>query len=45
MNQLDEGDCALFIRHKYNQVVVDNFVGNEFLGAERKLSLKDKMAT
>jgi hypothetical protein len=45
MNQLHEAGCALYIRHTYNQVVVENFVGDEFVGAERKLPLKDTMLT
>ena len=45
MNQHHEAGCALHIRHKYDKVVVDNFVGDEFVGAERKLPLKDRMAT
>jgi hypothetical protein len=45
LNQLHEVACALYIRHKYNQAVVDNFVGDEHVGSERKLSLKEGMAT
>jgi hypothetical protein len=45
MNQLHEASCALYIRHKYNHDVVDNSVCNEFIGAERKLHLKDRMKT
>jgi hypothetical protein len=45
MNQLHEVGCALYIRHRYNQVVVDNFVGDEFIGAERKQPLKDRVKT
>jgi hypothetical protein len=36
VNQLHEVDCALYIKYKYNQAVVDHFVGDEFVGAERK---------
>ncbi len=42
---MHEASCALYIRHKYNQADVDNFLGDEFVGAERKLPLKDMMAT
>jgi len=30
--QLHETACALYIRHKYIQGVVDNFVGDEHVG-------------
>ena len=33
------------IRHKYNQTVVDNFVGDEYVGSEGKRPLKERMAT
>jgi len=36
MNQLHEVGCALYTRHMYNQSVVDNFLGDEYVGAERK---------
>ena len=45
MNQLHEAACALFIRHKYNQAVVDNFVGDEYVGSERKTTFKERMKT
>jgi hypothetical protein len=45
LNQLHEVVCALYIRHKYNQAVVDNFVGDEYVGSERKLPLKERIAT
>ncbi len=45
LNQLHEVACTLYIRHNYNQAVVDNFVGDEYLGSERKLPLKERMAT
>jgi hypothetical protein len=44
LNQLNEVGYALYIRHKYNQAVVDNFLGDEYVGAERKQSLKERMA-
>ena len=45
LNQLHEAACALYIRHKYNQIVVDYFVGDEHMGSERKLPLKERMTT
>ncbi len=44
LNQLHEAGCALYIRHRYNQAVVDNFLGDEYVGAERKQPLKERMA-
>ena len=35
----------VYIRHKFNQIVVHNFVGDEYVGSERKLPLKERMAT
>ena len=45
MNQLHEDGCAMYIRHMYNHVVVENFMGGEYVGAERKQPLKERMAT
>ena len=45
LNQLHEAGCALYIKYRYNQAVVDNFLGDEFVGAERKQPLKERMAT
>ncbi len=45
MNQLHEASCALYIRHRYNQAVVDNLMGDEHVGAERKHPLTEWMAT
>ncbi len=45
LNQLHEAGCALCIKYRYNQAVVDNFLGDEFVGAERKQPLKERMAT
>ena len=36
INHLHEAGCALDIKYRYNQVVVDNFLGDEFVSAERK---------
>jgi hypothetical protein len=45
LNQLHEAGCALYIKYRYNQAVVDIFLGDEFVGAERKQPLKERMAT
>jgi hypothetical protein len=44
LNQLHEAGCALYIWHKYNEAVVDNFLDDEYVGAERKQPLKERMA-
>ncbi len=45
MNPLHEVGCAIYIRHMYNQAVVDTFLGDEYVGAERNQPLKDRMTT
>jgi len=45
LNQLHEVGCALYIKYRYNQTVVDNLLGDEFIGAERNQPLKERMAT
>ncbi len=35
----------MYIKYRYNQVVVDNFWGDEFVGAKMKQPLKERMAT
>ena len=35
----------LFIRHKYNQAVVDAFVGDEYFGAVKSVVSKNRMWT
>jgi len=45
LNQPHEAACALYIRQKPDQAVVDNFVGDEYVGSERKLPLKERMST
>ena len=45
LNQLHEAACVLNIRHTYNQANVDNFVVDEYVGSEKKLPLKERMAT
>jgi hypothetical protein len=44
MNQLHEAICALYMKHTYNQAVVDNFFGDEYVWVERKQPLKERMA-
>ena len=44
LNQLHEAGCAIYIKYRYNQVVLDNFLGDEFVDAERKQPLKKGMA-
>ena len=43
LNQLHEAGCALYIRHKYNKIVMDNFLGDEYVGSETKLPLMEWM--
>jgi len=43
LNQLNEAASALYIRHKYNKAVEENFVGDDFFEADRKLPLKKRM--
>jgi hypothetical protein len=31
------------VQHEYNSVVAENFMGNEFFGADRKLDMKARM--
>jgi hypothetical protein len=35
LNELQEAASALYIKHIYNPTVVDNFLGDEFFGADR----------
>jgi len=35
LNEVHEAACALYIRHKCNQSVVDTFVGDEYFGADK----------
>jgi hypothetical protein len=39
LDEVHEADCALYIRHKYNQSVVDAFVWDEYFGADRSVVL------
>jgi len=43
INQLNEAGSALYVQHKYNSAVVENFVEDELFGAERKQDLKNMM--
>ncbi len=45
LNQLHEVGFALYIKHMCNQAVVDNYLGDKYVGAERKQPLKERMAT
>ena len=45
LNELREANCALYIRNKYNQAVVDAFPIDEYFGAIRSVILKDRMRT
>ena len=43
LNEVHEAACALYIRHKYNQVVVKAFVGDEYFGADKYMVLQERM--
>ena len=45
MNRMHEVGCAVHIKLRYNQAVVDNFLGDEYVGTKRKQALKERMAT
>jgi len=45
MNHMHKVGCALYITHMYNHTVVDTFLADECVGAERKEPLKERMAT
>jgi len=45
LNEVHEAVCTLYIRHKYNQSVVDAFVGDEYFGANSFVVLKERMST
>jgi hypothetical protein len=38
-----EPGAALYLHHKYNAVVAENFVWDEFFGADHKLDMKVRM--
>ncbi len=35
LNEVHAAACALYIMHKYNQSLVDAFVGDEYFGADK----------
>ncbi len=43
INMMNEAVAALYVQHKYNSAVADNFAGDEFFGADRKLDMKARM--
>jgi hypothetical protein len=45
LNEVHAASCSLFIMHKYNQAVVDAFVGDEYFGADKSVGLKERMNT
>ncbi len=40
---MNEASAALYVQHKCNDAVAENFVGDEFFGADRKLDMKARM--
>ncbi len=45
LNELYEAASALYIRHIYNPTFVENFMGDEFFGADRSAPMKESMRT
>jgi hypothetical protein len=45
INELHEAACALYIMHQYNPAVVNDFIGDEFFGADKTATMKDRMRT
>jgi hypothetical protein len=45
LDELNEAACALYMRHHYNPVVVENFLEDEFFGADRVAPMKERMRT
>ncbi len=45
LNELHEAASTLYIRHIYNPTVVENFLGDEFFGADRSAPMKERMRT
>ena len=43
--ELHEAASALYIRHIYNPTAVENFLGDEFFGADRSTPMKERMRT
>jgi hypothetical protein len=40
---MNEAGAALYVQYKYNSAVADNFAGDEFFAADRKLDMKARM--
>ena len=45
LNELHKAASALYIRHIYHPTVVENFLGDEFFGADRSAPMKVHMRT
>jgi len=43
INQMNEAGATFYVMHKYNAAVAENFDGDEFFGADRKLDMKAMM--
>jgi hypothetical protein len=43
--QMNEAGATLYVLHKYNATIAENFVKDEFFGADRKLDIKVRMKT
>ena len=43
LNDMHEEACALYIRHQNNPAIVDYFLEGEFFGADRAVTMKDRM--
>ncbi len=40
---MNEAGDALYVQHKYSSAVAENFVGDDFFGADRKLDMMARM--
>ncbi len=40
---MNEAVATLYVLHKYNAEVAENFAGDEFFGVDRKLDMKARM--
>ncbi len=43
INMMSEAGAVLYVQHTYSAAVADNFAGDEFFGADRKLDMKAMM--
>jgi hypothetical protein len=43
INHMNEASATLYVLHKYNAAVAENFAGDEFFGADSKLDMKARM--